>query len=109
MTVSNERLLEAIMDNRHLATERFKLTMAQGSEILTKIAGIAQSVDAMKATFDKVANDVAATVPAGHAAVLDTFIAPLDDIATRIANFEQGIAKLKSIQVPGAPGTPMAS
>lgn len=81
--------------------------MAQGSDILAKITAVTASIEAMKTKFDTAMTDMVATVPAGHAAVLDTFVAPLDDLAAKItalgAEFE---AKIKALPVPGA--TPVA-
>ena len=74
--------------------------MAQGSDIDAKITALAQSFETMKATFDKAMEDVAATVPAGHAAVLDGFVKPLDDLKAKFDAFNGEIpAKVGTISV----------
>ena len=76
--------------------------MAQGSDILAKISAVGASLDTLKATFDKAMETVSSTVPAGHAAVLETFSGPLDDLAKQIlalgAEFE---SRIKKLPVPG--------
>jgi len=84
--------------------KRHRDIMATSSDILAKITAISTTIDALKTKFDTAMTDMVATVPAGHAAVLDTFVAPLDELATKItalgAEFE---AKIKALPVPGAP------
>jgi hypothetical protein len=79
-----------------------ELIMAQSTDILAKITAVSTLIDAMKAKFDTAME----TIPAGHAAVLDTLAGPLDDLAAKItalgAEFE---AKVKA----AAPGTPAAT
>ena len=78
--------------------------MAQASDILAKIAAIGTSIDTMKATFDKAMADMSATLPGGHAAVLDTLTAPLDEIVTKVGSLGTEMeAKIKALPVPGAP------
>lgn len=78
----------------------------QGSDILAKITAVSATIDAMKTKFDTAMDTMTATVPAGHAAVLDTLSGPLDDLATKIialgAEFE---AKIKALPVPGTAPT----
>ncbi len=79
-----------------------ELIMAQSSDILAKITAVSATIDAMKAKFDTAMETMMATVPAGHAAVLDTLTGPLDDLAAKITalgvEFE---AKIKELPVPG--------
>jgi hypothetical protein len=94
-----------VLDYFEIATQRDLRTMAQAADILAKIAAIGTSIDAMKATFDKAMADMSATLPGGHAAVLDTLTAPLDEIVTKVGTLGTEMeAKIKALPVPGAPG-----
>jgi len=91
-----------------VATQRHRDQMAQGTEILTKITALGTSFDTMKGTFDKIMTDMGTVIPAGHAAALDAFVAPLDEMHAKIGTFEQEMeAKIKAaIPVPGQGTSP---
>jgi hypothetical protein len=105
---SNEEILQALRNYSAIETERFKIMATQQGDILAKVTAISASIEEMKTRFDTAMTDMVATVPAGHTAVLDTFVAPLDDLAMKIvalgAEFEAKVteAKTKITPVPGA-------
>jgi hypothetical protein len=87
--------------------QRHQNQMAQSSEILAKIAEISTSLDTMKANFEKSLAGASETIPAGHAAVLDTFVGPLDDMHKKITALEgEMIARVQVIPVPGVGPSP---
>jgi hypothetical protein len=102
--MNDEDFQQMMLDYFSIEQQRHRDIMAQGSDILAKITAVSASIDAMKTKFDTAMADISATVPAGHAAVLDTLSGPLDDLATKItalgAEFE---AKIKALPIPGAP------
>jgi hypothetical protein len=90
-----------------IAPQRHRDQMAQGSEILAKCTEINTALDAMKANFEKSLAGASETIPAGHAAVLDTFVGPLEDIHKKIIALEgEMIARVQVIPVPGVGPSP---
>jgi hypothetical protein len=104
--MNDEDFRQTVLDYFDIEQQRHREQMAQASDILAKITAVVASIDAMKTKFDTAMTDMVATVPAGHAAVLDTLVAPLDDLATKImtlgSEFE---AKIKALPVPGTTPT----
>jgi hypothetical protein len=108
MNSGEDDFQQMMLDYFSIEQRRHQDIMAQASDILAKIMAIGTSLDAMKTTFDKAMADVSETVPAGHAAVLDTLTPALDEIATKIVALgPEMAAKIKALPVPGA--TPPAS
>ena len=102
--MDDEDFKRTVLDYFEIATQRDLRTMAQASDILAKITAISTSLDAMKTSFEKILTDYAATAPAGHAAVLDTFTPALDEIATKIGTLGPEMeAKIKALPIPGTP------
>lgn len=98
----DENFKQMMEDYFSIEAERHRSIMAQGSEILAKIMAVSASIDSIKETFDKAMADMAATLPAGHEAVLDTFAAPLDELATKVSTLGSEFqASIKSLPVPG--------
>jgi hypothetical protein len=108
VTISDEDFKRILIDHIiGVTTQRHEDIMAQASDTLAKITAAVTLLETMKTNLDKVLADYSATAPAGHAAVLDTFTAPLDDLATKISAFGTDMeAKIKALPVPGA--TPAA-
>jgi hypothetical protein len=118
----NEDFKQTVLDFINMVTtQRHREIMAQGSDILAKIATLqtsadknSASLDTLKTDLDKVIADVSATVPAGHAAVLDTLVGPLDkvqatqdEVDKKIAALnEEAAAKIGVISVPGQGPSP---
>lgn len=104
-----------------VSAQRHMEIMAQGSDILAKIAALHTSLDAtnaaldvMKTNFDKALAGASEAIPAGHSAVLDTFLDPLDkalergdEVQKKIVALEgETTARIEVIPVPGAKSSP---
>ena len=101
--MDDEDFKRTVLDYFEIATQRDLRTMAQAADILAKITTALTTIETVKANLDKVLTDYSATAPAGHAAVLDTLVAPIDEVVTKVAalgtEFE---TKIKALPVPGA-------
>jgi hypothetical protein len=98
----DEDFLRMMLDYFSIAQERHYEIMTQGSEILAKINAAMTTVDAMKAKFDAAMVGIRQNIPAGHAAVLDSLAAPLDELVAKFTAFEAEMeAAIKAIPVPG--------
>jgi N-methylhydantoinase B/oxoprolinase/acetone carboxylase alpha subunit len=109
MTVTPERVMDdqdfqqTVLDFFEIATQRHRDIMTQGSDILAKIAALSSAFDAVKAVIDKELAAISETVPAGHSAVLDTLVSPLDELQTKVGALGDEVgAKIKAMPVPGA-------
>ena len=102
--MTNEEFQQIFLDFLQIEAERYEKIMAQAADVAAKMATVSASLDTMKANFDKVYADMAATLPGGHAAVMDTLIPPLDELLTKITTLDAEMAaKVKALPVPGAP------
>jgi hypothetical protein len=96
-----------MQDYFRIEAQRHSDLMAQSSEILGKITDISTSLDTLKTNLEKALAGASETIPAGHAAVLDTFVGPLDDLHKKIAGIESEMtARVQVIPVPGQGPTP---
>jgi hypothetical protein len=94
-------------DYFRIEAQRHRDIMAQASDIIAKIAALSASFDTFKAAFDKEVADMSTTLPAGHAAVLDTFVAPLDELKAKMDMLGGEVpAKIKAMPVPGTSPVP---
>src|SRR5437879_2987187 len=96
-----EDITAMMLDFFSIVNERNREILAQGSDILAKIAALqssadknSASLDTLKTDLEKVIADVSATVPAGHAAVFDTLVAPLDKVQASMEDMDKKIGVL---------------
>jgi hypothetical protein len=105
--IPDEEFQQMMLNYFGIAAQRHEEIMALGTDILAKLTATSGSFDTFKATFEKELADISATVPAGHAAVLDGFVGPLDELKAKIDALTQDIpAKMAAVQVPGSKNTP---
>lgn len=102
-----EDFRQTLYDYFSIEAQRHRDIMTQGSEILAKIADVSTSLDTLKTNLEKTLAGASETIPAGHAAVLDTFVGPLDGLKKKIADLEgEMTARVGVIPVPGQGPSP---
>ncbi len=102
--MNDDDFKQTVLDYFGIEQQRHMEIMAQSSDILAKITAMNTSVDMLKTEVEKAIAGISETVPAGHAAVLDTFVGPMDEVITKVTALAAEIpAKLGSVPVPGAP------
>jgi hypothetical protein len=103
----DEDFKQTVLDYFGIEAQRHRDIMAQSSDILTKIAGIDNKLDALKASLEKALAGASETIPAGHAQVLDSFIPHLDDLDKKITAIDAEMtARVGVLPVPGQGPSP---
>ena len=101
--MNDDDFKQTVLDYFDIEQQRYLIIMAQAADILSKITAIGASLDVMKNKFDLAMADMSATVPAGHAQVLETLVSPLEAVVAKAdALGTEMEAKIKALPVPGA-------
>jgi hypothetical protein len=107
--MNDDDFKQIMLDYFSIEQQRYREIMTQGSDILAKITEMKTSFDALKAALEKELVGVSETIPAGHSAVLDTFVAPMTDLKTQMDAFAAEIpAKVAKIAAAIPPAAPAA-